>query len=197
MVKNILIKTPQRCKDYALWYYFRYYPSQYKLYDKLQEKTDYNQELVHLVFNDIKHLFNEAEVLESKIQNLLFRNKNKNYIRLNLLQKKFKKEDIESILSKLTEEGKSILDESFLERKIQNLKNKNKSIQYIKNKLIEQPEDREIVEKVINIYYPESNEDRELQNEYNKLFHKNITQQKIIDRLLRKGYQYGDIKKLF
>jgi hypothetical protein len=43
-----------------------------------------------------------------------------------------------------------------LYKKIIQLKNKNKSIQYIKNKLIEQPEDKIIVEKIINEIYTDN-----------------------------------------
>jgi hypothetical protein len=76
-----LITNYQRLKDYALWYYFRYYPSNKKLEDKLLEKTDKNQELVTIVIDDINHLFQEDEIIISRIKNFLFRNKNLNYIK--------------------------------------------------------------------------------------------------------------------
>jgi hypothetical protein len=56
-------------------------------------------------------------------------------------------------LNKFTTEGESVLDEYFIRRKIEQLKLKNKSISYIKNKLIEQPEDKEIVNKIIYEVY--------------------------------------------
>jgi hypothetical protein len=52
MNKEIITKY-QRCKDYALWYYFRYYPSINRLRSKLNEKTLHNQELVNKVFEDV------------------------------------------------------------------------------------------------------------------------------------------------
>ena len=124
--------------------------------------------------------------MDSKVQNLLFRNKNKNYIITNLLQKKFIKEDIINTLEKYTEIGKSILTENFIERKILQLKQKNKSQQYIRNKLIEQPEDKEIVEKIISEIYKEESDNKALLFEYTKLVNKNLDQQKIIQRLLSK-----------
>lgn len=194
MYKEIITKY-QRGKDYTLWYYFRYFPSINRLKEKLNEKTHNNTELVDKVFNDNWNLFNDLDVLNSKVQNLLFRNKNKNYIITNLLQKKFFKEDIINILEKYTEEGKSILTENFIERKIIQLKQKNKSKQYIKNKLIEQPEDKELVEKILSEIYWEESDNEALLFEYSKLINKNIDQQKIIQRLLSKWFIYNEIKE--
>lgn len=194
MYKEIITKY-QRGKDYTLWYYFRFFPSVNRLKEKLNEKTQNNTELVYKIFNENWNLFNDLDVLDSKVQNLLFRNKNKNYIITNLLQKKFIKEDIIKILEKFTQEGESILTENFIERKIIQLKSKNKSQQYIRSKLIEQPEDRELVEKVIHEIYWEESDNQALLFEYNKLVNKKLDQQKIIQRLLSKWFRYDDIKK--
>jgi SOS response regulatory protein OraA/RecX len=99
-------------------------------------------------------------------------------------------------LWKYTEEWKSILTENFLERKIIQLKNKNKSKQYIKNKLIEQPEDREIVDKILSEVFWELWDNEALTYEYNKLYRKNLDERKIIQRLLSKWFKYDEIKKL-
>ena len=195
MYKEIITKY-QRGKDYTLWYYFRFFPSINRLKEKLKEKTQNNTELIELIFKDTLHLFNDINVLDSKVQNLLFRNKNKNYIITNLLQKKFLKEDITKTLGKYTQEGESILTRSFLERKIEILKSKNKSKQYIKNKLIEQPEDRELVEKIINEIFWEDSDNEAMKYEFSKLKDKNIDQQKIIQRLLWKWFKYSDIKTI-
>jgi len=195
MYKEIITKY-QRGKDYTLWYYFRYFPSINRLKEKLNEKTQNNTELVNKIFENNWNLFNDLDVLDSKVQNLLFRNKNKNYIITNLLQKRFIKDDIINILEKYTEIGKSILTENFIERKIIQLKNKNKSKQYIRNKLIEQPEDKELVEKIITEIYWEKSDYEALLFEYNKLVHKNIEHRKIIQRLLSKWFKYEEIKKL-
>ena len=195
MYKEIITKY-QRGKDYTLWYYFRYFPSINRLKEKLNEKTQNNTELVNKIFENNWNLFNDLDVLDSKVQNLLFRNKNKNYIITNLLQKRFIKDDIINILEKYTEIGKSILTENFIERKIIQQKNKNKSKQYIRNKLIEQPEDKELVEKIITEIYWEKSDYEALLFEYNKLVHKNIEHRKIIQRLLSKWFKYEEIKKL-
>lgn len=195
MNKEIITKY-QRCKDYALWYYFRYYPSINRLKSKLNEKTLHNQELVDKVFEDIWNLFDDIPVLESRVQNFLFRNKNKNYIKTNLRQKLFNIEDIQEILDKFTTQGESVLDEYFVRKKIEQLRFKNKSITYIKNKLIEQPEDKEIVNNLILEIYWEEGEYKEIKNELEKLTNKNIDKQKIIQKLLQKWFQYWEIKEI-
>ena len=193
-MKREIITTLQRWKDYSSWYYFRYYPSINRLKEKLREKTNNNEELINNIFNEVWHLFNDINVLETKIQNFIFRNKNKKYIINNLLQKKFKKEDINKILDNFITEWESLLTESHIEKKILQYIQKNKSKQYIQNKLIEQPEDREIVNKILDKYYLQENENIAIKNEFEKLKNKNIDQKKIIQRLLAKWFRYDNIK---
>lgn len=194
MNKEIITKH-QRGKDYSLWYYFRYYPSINRLKEKLKEKTQNNTVLIENIFKEIWHLFNDLEVLDSKVQNLLFRNKNKRYIITNLTQKKFNKDDIYNTLNKYTIEWESLLNENFIERKVLQLISKNKSKQYIRNKLIEQPEDKQIVEKVLSEQFDNDIENNSLLNEISKLSNKKIDHRKIIQRLLSKWFRYDDIKK--
>ncbi len=88
--------TPQRLKDYALWYYFRYYPSNKKLLRKLQEKG--NADDAKQVFEAIKHLLQEEEIIQAKIDNYIFHNKNYRYIRQKMREKLFPKEKTEAYL---------------------------------------------------------------------------------------------------
>lgn len=194
-MKKEIITTLQRGKDYSLWYYFRYYPSINRLKEKLNEKTNKNQDLINKILNEVWHLFNDINVLESKVQNFLFRNKNKKYIITNLLQKKFIKSDIEKILNQFTTQWESLLSENFIEKKIYQFIQKNKSKQYIRNKLIEQPEDKELVESILNNIFNEDNEISSIKKELEKLNNKNLDHQKIIQRLLSKWFRYDDIKK--
>jgi len=93
-----VITTFTRLKDYSLWYYFKYLPSIKKLENKLLEKTMQNRELVEEVFEDIKHLFQEEQIIESKVKVYLFRNKNLSYIKGKLREKLFDKELVNKIL---------------------------------------------------------------------------------------------------
>ena len=65
-MKEIITKY-ERLKSYSLWYYFRYYPSNKKLENKLLEKTENNIDLVNIVIWDIEHLFIEDEIINLKI----------------------------------------------------------------------------------------------------------------------------------
>lgn len=195
MKKPEVITKYQRLKDYTLWYYFRYYPSIGKMRFKLMQKTLKNEEMIDDLFKDIWHLFDDIPVIESKIQNYLFRNKNKNYITTQLISKQFKREEVLNILDKYSIEWESVLSEDFIYKKILLLKNKNKSQNYIKNKLIEQPEDKQKVENILLEIYWETWEDEEISAEIEKLKYKNLEQQKLIQKLLQKWFKYWDIIK--
>jgi uncharacterized protein Yka (UPF0111/DUF47 family) len=93
-----VISDFQKLKDYALWYYFKYFPSNERLFNKLLEKTNKNKDLVKDVYDNIKHLFREEDIIRDKINNYLFRNKNLNYIKQKLFIKKFPKNIYEEIL---------------------------------------------------------------------------------------------------
>jgi len=180
-----------RLKDYALWYYFRYYPSDNKLISKLKEKSD--SDIALNVYSDIKHLLNEREIIITKIRNYLFKNKNLNYIKQKLFEKMFSKELVESILDELfLEEDTSLLNEKSLYRYIYNYKEKWKSISYIRNKFIERKEDKEIVEKVIFEVFWDSWDISWLKKEYEKIKWK-YEKHKTIEKLLRKWFRYWDI----
>jgi len=189
------ITTSQRLKDYALWYYFRYFPSNKRLENKLLEKTEKNRVLVDEVFKEISHLLQEEEIVRSKIKNYLFKNKNLFYIKQKLREKLFDKDLVENILNnEFITEGKSILDPFSVKKKINNYKIKGKSINYIKQKLIERNEDRELVNSCINEVFNNNDELENLKKEYEKI--KSNSTQKIIEKLLRKWFKYSDIKKV-
>jgi len=181
---------PQRLKDYALWYYFRYYPSNKRLLQKLNEKWEHADALS--VFWDIKHLLQEDQIIASKIDNYIFRNKNYRYIRQKMREKLFPIEKTEVYLEKYLENWKSILDESFLRKKIEILISKGKSRYYIFQKLWETKWDREVLEILLEEYFPDW-ESENIQREYEKLKTK-YDKQKIIQKLIAKWFRYDEIK---
>lgn len=182
-------------KNYGLWYYFRYFPSSKKLLEKLYEKSK-DREVSQKVFENISYLIDEKQVIWDKIRLYLMRNKNLRYIIQKLWEKWFEKTLVQEILENdFLEEWKSLLQESSLRIKIENYKNAWKSLQYIKQKLIERPEDREIIESIIATVF-ENWEDENLKKEWEKLQNKWLERQKIIQKLLQKWFFYDDIKKL-
>jgi len=190
--------SPQRLKDYALWYYFRYYPSNGRLLQKLHEKWE-EIDAIH-VFKDIQHLTQEDEIIKAKIDNYLFRNKNFRYIRQKMREKLFPKEKIESILEPLAESGNSILDENWLRKKIQNFTARGKSRSYIFYTLWETSADRELLEWLLSECFPDG-ELENIQREYNKitsnkpeLLKTREWKQKITQKLISKWFKYDEIK---
>jgi len=65
---------------------------------KLVEKSKLEPELAPRVFSDIEHLLEEDKIIESKIKNYIFRNKNVSYIRLKMIEKSFPRQKIEKFL---------------------------------------------------------------------------------------------------
>ncbi len=182
--------SPQRLRDYALWYYFRYYPSDARLLRKLQEKG--REEDAEKIYQDLKHLFTEDQIIASKIDNYIFRNKNYRYIRQKMREKLFPREKVESYLEKYINSGESLLTEGFLRRKIEILISKGKSKYYIFQKLWETKQDREVLETLLNEYF--SNwESENILREYEKIKHK-YDKQKIIQKLLSKWFKYDEVK---
>lgn len=179
-------------RNYALWYYFRYFPSKNKLNQKLLEKWK-DFELSKKIILSLENIIDEKSVLIDKINLLLLRNKNYNYILTNLMQKWFEKEMIIFELeNKFDANNKSLLNRNSIYIKVQNYKSKNKSISYIKQKLIQREFDKEIVENAIYEVFWEG-EEESIKKEIEKLS-KKYDKQKIIQKLIAKWFKYDEIK---
>lgn len=158
----------------------------------MQKSKD--EELSAKVLENIIHLTQEKQILADKVRLFLLRNKNLHYITSALLQKGFEKSDIDEILqNQFLEEWKSLLNEKSLRIKIENYKNAGKSITYIKQKLIERKEDRELIEWLIEELFP-ALDDENIVKEIQKLWAK-YPKEKLIQKLLQKGFSYQDIKQ--
>ncbi len=185
-------------KDYALWYYFRYYPSNKRLEQKLLEKSD-NTELTKTVIDSIFHLLLEEKILPAKIDNYIYRNKNYRYIEQKMREKLFPMEKVAEYLEKYRSTWESLLKDDFLQRKIKIFKQKGKSNTYIMNKLWETKLDREKLEKMLEW----QRDDEALKKELEKILSRSTKinlesyewKQKVVEKLIRKWFKYGDIKK--
>lgn len=106
-------------------------------------------------------------------------------------------EEIEYIL---TNKLKNIIqEEEVIQSKIRNYKNKWKSKLYIKQKLFERQENKDLIEK----YLEEMFLDWEIENikkELNKLWYSNNLEyhkrEKILKKLFNKGFKYDEIQRL-
>ncbi len=183
----------QRLRDYALWYYFRYYPSDAKLMQKLQEKG--KREDAGKVFWEIQHMLQEDEIIASKIESYIFRNKNYRYIRQKMREKLFPLEAVNTYLEKYETHWESILSHDFLTRKIQTLYARGKSTRHVFQTLWETREDREKIEQILKADFTNA-EQQALRISYEKIENK-YSREKIIQKLIAQWFQYSDIKNLF
>ncbi len=181
-----------RLKNYAEWYYFRYYPSDAKFLQKLQEKWESDD--AQKIYDEMKEFLVEERTLETLIENYIQRNKNFRYIKQKMQEKGFPKEKIENYLVKYKESGESLLWENYLIKKVENLLQKGKSKQYIFQKFWENTEDIELLENIFEKYFLDW-DNGALIREYEKIKTK-YEKQKIIQKLIAKWFRYEDIKKL-
>lgn len=189
----------KRLRDYALWYYFRYFPSNSRLRMRLKLKAGENIHLIEEVMESIMHLLEEDKILESKIESYTGKSKNISYISWKLLEKWFPIEKIKYFLDKKFEQtGKSILKKEFIKRKVLAFYKKWKSVTYIKNALIERRADEDIVTQTIQeVLWINSDLElikREVDNIDLSLFSDNKSKNKFINKLIRKWFIYKDIK---
>ncbi|MDD3646408.1 MAG: RecX family transcriptional regulator [Candidatus Gracilibacteria bacterium] len=201
------MKISQKIIDYAIWYYLRYYPSIKKLENKLKQKFGpdskkgkiyggiNDEEINYILEEKLKNIIQEKEVLRSKIKSYIAKNKNLNYIKQKLREKLFSNEMIDELLQdEFLSEGESLLTRDYIRKQINLYKSKGKSRLYIKQKLIERDEDKILVESLLKEAFLDG-ELEQINFEYEKLNGK-YEKNKVIEKLLRKGFSYNDIKKI-
>ena len=95
-----------------------------------------------------------------------------------------------------------IIEEEVIQSKIRFYKNKGKSKRYILNKMYERLENRQLTEKYLEQYFlnwESENIKKEYKKQLNNLekkFEWYKLKNKIIERLLRKGFNYDEILKI-
>lgn len=192
MKKTINYNNNETLKNYALWYYLKYYPSIWKLIKKLKEKTQ-NNELIAEVLEIIKENLNEEYLLETKIQELLDKGKTSQFIINKLSEKLFQKNDIEKILTNKNE-CENIKSYKYIEEKIIS-KSKTKSIKSIKYNLIKSWFNSETIEKLITENNIVDSQEK-IFKDINKLKEKWLDKKQVISKMMQKWYRYWDFKEL-
>jgi len=210
------MKISQKIIDYAIWYYLKYYPSISKLKQKISQKFGKNspnwekygwiesEEIEYIIKESLRNIINEKEVLKAKIKNFVDRWKNKNYIKSNLLQKGFIKDEIDEIfVQNFDTDNNTILDKFIVKKKILNLKSKGKTRNYIRQKFIENSFDKEMIEDILDEIFLEIDEEAilliEIELICKKLNISNLAEldykirQKYISKLLSKWFSYSSI----
>nr|MDD3719991.1 RecX family transcriptional regulator [Candidatus Gracilibacteria bacterium] len=182
-------------RDYAINYYLKYYPSTKKLKEKLLKKSLNDEKLSLFVIKSLESIIVEKQVIESKIRFYISRNKNLSYIKSKLFEKGFEKDDYEKILEEKFNLNETLLNKEFIKRKVLDYKSKGKSRNYIFQKLFGRSEDKGIINEILDEYFLEDDELINIKFEYEKIKGK-YEKNKLVERLLRKGFYYDDIKKI-
>lgn len=182
-------------RNYALNYYLRYYPSRKKFKEKLLNKSWWDEKLVWEVVESMDNIIVEKQVIESKIRLYIARNKNLNYIKSKLFEKWFEKEQYEEILTNNYNLDETLLQRDYIVRKVLDYKSKWKSKKYIYWQLFWRNEDKELIMGVLDEVYQDENELMSIVKEYKKIKWK-YDRKKIIEKLLRKGFKYKDVKNV-
>ena len=86
-------------RNYAEWYYTKYFPSKRQLYEKLLSRSEEESGVVERIMADLADLIVEDKVIESRIHAYLSLGKTERYIRTKLMQKKFDKNLVDAFLS--------------------------------------------------------------------------------------------------
>ena len=176
----------------------------------------FEDDIEYIISEKMKNILCEKQIITSKINNYINKWKNTFYIKSKLYEKWFKKEEYEEILlNEFNIEEKSILDYDKIYKQINTLYNKNKSKNYIRNKFVENSFDRELVDSILDeifINWEKENLKIELDKILRKLNKDNTSlraegfstllleildfeeKQKIIQKLLYKGFWYNEIK---
>jgi len=182
----------QKLRNYGERYYCRYFPSSKKFLEKLTEKSG-EKEWAKKVFSELSFLINEEKLIESKIRFLLARHKNKRDILTNLIKKWFEKTDIQSILENIFDSSSaSLLNHRSTQLKIENLLKKWKSKKYIFQKLVESPQDREMLEEIFQEMGTQSSDALHIAHEK---YAKKYSWPKLTQKLVSQGFSYGEVKQ--
>ncbi len=196
-----IISNFQALKTYGYNYYTAYIPSINKLREKLLEKSQ-NEEVTQQVLSELILYVDEQKNIHNYIRYYRERNKNLAYIKQKLTEKKFKKSDIESIISEdILNSWESILSKEYILKRITELKEKGKSKNAIRQKLIERKEDREGVEWCLQEIFWDEDTTEALKKALSKILKwkefKNLSKEekrKTIQKLLMRGFEYGKVK---
>lgn len=176
-------------RNYAEWYYTKYFPSRKALRDKLERKSE-DPIMVGKVMADLAFLIVEESVIESRIHGYISQGKTIRYIRLKLAQKKFDHELVEKALEnesdilKNSETYRSQIEKS-LEKGIQKWASKRSLVYELQMKY---PDARDMIGELTRDY-----DDREiLQKKAPELLRK-YSQEQVVWKLSQKGFQISDI----
>jgi SOS response regulatory protein OraA/RecX len=176
-------------RNYAEWYYTKYFPSKRMLQEKLFGRGE-EEEVVHRVMSDLESLIVEDKIIESRIHAYISSGKTERYIRTKLRQKKFDTELIEKLLTE--REGILHDPETYrpqIERAVQKWVQKwisKKALQYELS--IKYPDARDVITELLVDY-----DDKTILQEKAPELLRKYSQEQFVWKLSQKGFQISDI----
>lgn len=182
-------------KSYAQKYCQRYQPSRNKLCAQLMRKS-HNQKLSDLVTQQLSEYMDDDALALQLTERMRDQGKNKNYITNKLSQRLFEQDCINRCIKTTSTDTGSIWDTDALRKKVETLKRKGFSLHAIRQKLTEQQADKPLVEEALSAVFSTVTDDHNLRSAIAKMQSKNIEHEKIIKRLISKGFRYAAIKEL-
>ncbi|MDD2515642.1 MAG: RecX family transcriptional regulator [Candidatus Gracilibacteria bacterium] len=185
----------ENLRNSGLVYISRFFPTKNQLKKFLSKKTN-SREIVKKVFNDLSSFIDEEFLAENFIEQLLENGKNISYIQNKLLVKGFDKDLIKSKINSL-KNGGTTLKKDLVESKILTYKNRGKSRTWIKQKLTERREDNGLINSILDNIFGDEGENENINKEIEKLKENGFDKDKIIKKLISKGFRYENIKSNF
>ena len=176
-------------RNYAEWYYTKYFPSRRALYEKLLLRSE-ESEIVNRIMDNLWSLIMEDKVIESRIHAYIGAGKTARYIRTKMLQKKFDKELVEAAL--LSQNDTLRNPETYrsqIEKTIQKSSQKWISKKALSYELsIKYPDSRNLSDQLLAEY-----DDLEILQKKAPEILKKYSQEQAIQKLLQKGFRMNDI----
>ncbi|EKD30375.1 MAG: hypothetical protein ACD_78C00073G0003 [uncultured bacterium (gcode 4)] len=195
-----ILTTESSLLNYAAWYAMRYFPSLAKLREALMKKSANAEPLVNIIMAEMGQYICEERTVDGLVRMYTEQSKTRPYIEQKLKAKKFQIDIIETTLEAYGDTFTSWNNyENTITRKIQDFLIKNRSRRYISGALTgKYPNFKQEIYSLIETLCPD--ESGSIQCEFEKLSRKHDAnnpkeRQKIIQKLLLKGFPYDGIKK--
>lgn len=173
-------------------YIARYKPSSFQLERYLLGKTHFNSRLVSSVLPELLVYISDTSVALSRCENYYFRGKTRHEISKGLSCAGFSSETIEESMA-LFYSDKEIIDRISFESRVGSYIQQHRSRQWIE-KLIRCNSD--VVQSILNVLFSDISPDVAALTLIDRFRSQGVSDERILQRLLRRGFGYGDVYRL-
>ena len=185
----------ERLLTYGLTYAHRYQASLAKVRQQLMLKSA-NETLCAQVMGDLSERVNERDYALDLAERMQRQGRNAQTIHTKLLQRLFPVAIIAQCLEALAEATGSVLDAQVIARKVQQLQRKGLSRQAMTSKFRGNAADAAVIQAACATVLGDHGDEVALRLAYAKLARKNLDRRVLIQRLVSKGFRYGEVLKI-